>query len=171
MLGRVSGETTGHVPKGEIFFIRPKRIFTHAAVSQESRPILNLNEELDLGDIFINGVLVTNVEADVSKNPDMVGVLWESLESGKSAVRHQMKTRKVEIEGSPDWLLEIVSSSSVKKDKQDLRSVSKAGVDDIGSSTPRLKIEFQILNWRKSGYVAALRRTAGYVRVQPALSS
>ena len=71
--------------KGEIFLYMPKEdVFTHAAVKTPLAVKLGgLFDALDLGDFYINGVLVTNVEADWSGNPDMVGILWESLESGK----------------------------------------------------------------------------------------
>src|SRR5438067_1995123 len=109
--------------KGEIYLYMPKEnVFTHAAVKTPVAVELGgLFRELDLGDFYINGVLVTNVEADVSNNPDMVGILWDSLESGKVRYINNDKDEAVEIEGSPDWLLEIVSNGSVKKDKVELR--------------------------------------------------
>lgn len=148
--------------KGEIFLFMPKEnIPTHAAVKAAvACSILNLNQELELGDFYINGVLVTNVKADLSGNPDMVGVFWESLRyvTNKDG-------EEVEIEGSPDWLLEIVSTSSVTKDYKDLReSYHTAGVSEYWIIDARgVEIEFQILHWRKSGYVAAPRK-AGWQR-------
>src|SRR5258708_34776785 len=70
---------------GEIYFDMSKEdIFTHAAVKTPvALEVGGLMRELDLGDLFINGVLVTNVDANVSNNPDMVAVFWESLASGK----------------------------------------------------------------------------------------
>jgi Uma2 family endonuclease len=144
---------------GEIFLYMPKEdVFTHAAVKTAvAGPVYNLNQELDLGDFYTNGVLVTNVEADISNNPDMVGLLWESLETGKVRYVTKKKDRAVEIEGSADWLLEIVSDSSVKKDKLQLReSYHKAGVREYWIIDARGDaIDFQILHWRKSGYAAA----------------
>src|SRR5258706_9568318 len=62
--------------KGEIYLFMPKEnIATHAAVKTPVAVTTgSLFRDLDLGDLFINGVLVTNVEADVSNNPDMVGI-------------------------------------------------------------------------------------------------
>jgi Uma2 family endonuclease len=147
---------------GEIFLYMPKEnLFTHSAVKTAvAGAMFNLNLETDFGELFINGVLVTNVEADLSGNPDMVGILWESLESGRVRYVSNENESAVEIEGSPDWLLEIVSDSSVKKDKRDLRQAyHKAGVREYWIIDARGKeIEFQILYWRKSGYVAAPRK-------------
>src|SRR5215208_5193165 len=101
--------------KGEIYLFMPKEnILTHAAIKTPVAIKLGgLFNKLDLGDFYINGVLVTNVEAELSGNPDMVGILWESLESGKVRYVTNKDNEEVEIEGSPDWLLEIVSNSSV----------------------------------------------------------
>ena len=152
---------------GEISLYMPKEnIPTHAAVkSGVARAVLNLNHEFDFGDFFINGVLVTNVDAGVSNNPDIVGVLWESLENGKVRYVTNQDEEEVEIEGSPDWLLEIVSTGSVKKDKHDLRDAyHKANVGEYWIIDARGDdIDFQILHWRKSGYVAAQRK-AGWQR-------
>jgi Uma2 family endonuclease len=149
---------------GEIFLYMPKEdVFTHAAVKTPVAVELGgLFRDLDLGDFFINGVLVTNVEADVSNNPDMVGILWERLESGKVRYVTNKKDRTVEIEGSPDWVLEIVSDGSVRKDMQDLRvAYHKAGVREYWIIDARGdEIEFQILHWRKTGYATAPRKGA-----------
>jgi len=149
--------------KGEVYLFMPiEDVFTHAAVKTPVAVKLGgLFEKLELGDFYINGVLVSNVDADWSGNPDMVGLLWESLESGKVRYVSNKKDRTVEIEGSPDWLLEIVSNSSVKKDKRDLRQAyHEAGVSEYWIIDARGdEIDFQILYWRKTGYVAAPRKS------------
>ena len=108
--------------RGEVYLDMSKEaIRTHAAVKTATAgTMFNLNQEIDYGDLYINGVLVTNVPAQVSNNPDMVAIFWDSLEAGR--VRYvTKKLHEMEIEGSPDWLLEIVSTSSVKKDLEQLR--------------------------------------------------
>ena len=61
-----------------------------------------------------------------------------------------------EIEGTPDWVLEVISESSVRKDTEQLRTAyHRAGIseywliDALGE-----EIIFQILNHRKNGYAA-----------------
>ena len=122
-----------------------------------------LSRELDLGDFFINGVLITNVEANVSNNPDMVAVLWESLETGKVRYLTTDRDREMEIEGSPDWVLEIVSNSSITKDTRDLRvAYHGAGIREYWIIDARgADIRFQILHWRKS---SQQRRADGWQR-------
>ena len=144
--------------RGEIYLDMSKEaIRTHAAVKTAvAGAMFNLNQVADFGDLYINGVLVTNVPAEVSNNPDMVGVFWDSLEAGR--VRYvAKKEHEMEIEGSPDWVLEIVSKSTVVKDFKFLRqSYHEAGIREYWLIDARgADIVFQILHWRKSGYFAA----------------
>jgi Uma2 family endonuclease len=66
---------------------------------------------------------------------------------------------------SPDWVLEIVSNSSVAKDTRDLRQAyHRARIREYWLVDARGEdIHFQILHWRKTGYVAAPRE-AGWQR-------
>ena len=63
----------------------------------------------------------------------------------------------VEIESTPDWLMEILSDSSVKKDTDKLRKkYHQVGVKEYWLIDARgEELGFQILHWRKTGYVAA----------------
>jgi Uma2 family endonuclease len=143
-----------------------EEILTHAAVKTAiAGTLFNLNEALDFGDLYINGVLVTNAKADVSNNPDMVAIRWESLESGKVRYVSSRKNREVEIEGSPDWVLEIVSPKSVAKDTRELRQAyHRAGIREYWVVDARgEEIDFRIFHWRKAGYVVAAARD-GWLR-------
>lgn len=144
--------------RGEVYLDMSKEaIRTHAAVKTAIAGALwNLNQQMEFGDLYINGVLVTNVEAEVSNNPDLVAVFWESLEAGR--VRYvARKDHEMEIEGSPDWIMEIVSAGSVVKDTKTLkRSYHEAGISEYWLVDARgEEIDFQILHWQKRGYVAA----------------
>jgi Uma2 family endonuclease len=144
--------------QGEVYLDMTKEnLDTHAEVKWEVyRVVGQLNHELDLGKFYADGVLIVNVAADVSNNPDGVGILWESLESGRVRLVER-EGKRLEIEGSPDWGLEIVSDSSVGKDTRQLRQAYHPAklkeywlIDARGE-----EISFQILHWRKKGYVAA----------------
>lgn len=146
---------------GEIYVDMSKEeLQAHALVKAEiCRVLMNLNRESKLGQFYLDGVLVSNVKAKVSTNPDAVFMKWESLESGR--VRLEEGKRKpeqlMEIVGSPDWVLEILSDSSVKKDTKKLRSAYwRAGTMEywlVDAREPQ--IHFQILHWRKKGFAAA----------------
>src|SRR5438128_2257860 len=111
---------------GEIYLDMSKEtIPTHALPKTEiSRVLTNLNRKLKLGYFFLDGVLITNVDAGVSNNPDGTLVSFEGIHSGRVRFhsREQRPGQQVEIEGTPDWLMEILSDSSVQKDTQKLRA-------------------------------------------------
>ena len=143
---------------GEVFIDMSKEeIRTHASLKTTIGTTLeNLNQKIDFGNLYIDGVRIVNEVAEVSNNPDAVAVFWESLESGK--VRYvERLNRENEIEGSPDWVMEIVSASSTKKDCQLLRKAyHKARIREYWLIDARGKdIDFRVLHWRKSGYAAA----------------
>ncbi len=143
---------------------------THVAVKDEiSRVLMNLNRELKLGKFYGDGVLVSNEDASVSNNPDASFFTLESFRSGR--VRLVPKEGKVgkyrEIEGTPDWVVEVISESSVRKDTEQLRTAyHRAGIleywliDALGE-----EIVFQILNHRKNGYAATPLRE-GWLRLR-----
>jgi Uma2 family endonuclease len=143
---------------GEIYIdMSTEEIRSHAAVKAEvALVILGLNRKLDLGNIYINGVLVTNKQAKVSNNPDIVAVFWNSLEQ-KRVEYVTRNDKELEIVGSPDWLLEIVSDSSVFKDKTQLREAyHRAGVREYWIIDARGDdLNFELLYWQPAGYVAA----------------
>jgi Uma2 family endonuclease len=136
---------------------------THAIVKAEiSRVLLDLTRRQKLGQFFLDGVLVSNEAADVSNNPDAVLVKWDSLEKGR--VRLVSGGRQpghfMEIEGTPDWVLEVVSKSSIQKDTEKLRrAYHRAGIPAYWLVDARgEEIMFQILAWRKTGYTQAQSR-------------
>lgn len=119
------------------------------------RTLLPLVEELDLGELYPDGVLVSNESADVSNNPDGVAALWASFESGR--VSYMIRDdRERSLEGTPDWVMEIVSDSSEGKDTKRLRDAyHRAGIPEYWLIDAQGKIlSFQILSWRQGGYAA-----------------
>jgi Uma2 family endonuclease len=149
---------------GEIYLDMTKEeLQSHAKVKAEiSRVLMNLVRELALGEFYLDGVLVTHPVAKVSNNPDATFLSWASLE--RQHVRlvpgHGEHGQFVEIEGTPDWILEVVSNSSVHKDTERLRTAyHRAGIAEYWLVDARgTQIVFHILHWRKTGYVAATNR-------------
>ena len=81
-----------------------------------------------LGRYFHDRTLVSNPEADLSTEPDGTLVTYDSFRSGRVRMV-KGKHGVMELEGSPDIVLEVVSPSSVKKDTVVLRELYwKAGV-------------------------------------------
>jgi Uma2 family endonuclease len=148
----------------EIYLDMSKQeIQTHVLVKGEIWfGVMKLNKEIKRGQFYPDGVLVSNEEAGVSNNPDGVFITWESLERGlvQLVPREGRQGQFMEVLGSPDWALEVVSESSVRKDTKLLRvAYHRAGIREYWLVDARgAEISFQILYWRKSGYVAAPNR-------------
>jgi Uma2 family endonuclease len=135
-------------------------LFSHVGVKDEiSRVLLMLSRALKRGRFFGDGVLITNEAAGVSNNPDASFCLYQSIRSGKVRLvaREGKPEAYREIEGTPDWLVEVLSDSSEEKDTEKLRDAyHRAGVSEYWLIDARgEEIVFQILYWRKKGYVAA----------------
>jgi Uma2 family endonuclease len=148
----------------EIFIdMSPEEIETHGKVKGEIGYVLvGLNKRTKRGEFYPDGTLVTNVEANLSTEPDATFVTWEGLESGRVRLipREGEEGQYIELEGSPDWILEIISKSSVRKDTKQLRKqYHLARVSEYWLVDARHEeIDFQILVHHKSGYVAASNR-------------
>jgi len=65
-----------------------------------------------------------------------------------------------EVEGTPDWVLEVISDSSVEKDTEKLREAyHRAGIPEYWLIDARGDgIDFQILYHGENGYEAAPRQ-------------
>ena len=147
-----------HFIQGNIYLdMSQEAIQTHVLVKKAVyQKLPNLIDEEDLGEFYTDGILLTNRRARISNKPDGLAALWETIESG----RVQFITKKgieLEMQGTPDWIMEIVSSSSVTKDKKLLRKAyHKAGIPEYWLIDARgEEILFHILHWRPSGYAAA----------------
>jgi Uma2 family endonuclease len=104
--------------------------------------------ERDLGQVFPDGVLVTNEEAGVSSEPDLTFVSWDAFDSGRvQLVPRAAGADYIEILGTPDLVVEIVSDSSVRKDTRLLHEAyARAGIREywlIDARGPDLS--FQVL--------------------------
>jgi Uma2 family endonuclease len=132
-------------PKGEITWV-----------------ITSLCKQTKLGMVYVDGLLLTNPDAEVSNNPDALFFTYNSLEERRvrPVPRKGAEHKHRELEGSPDWVLEIVSDSSARKDLVRLREAyHRAGILEYWLVDARGdELLFQVLTRRKSGYVAATNR-------------
>lgn len=146
---------------GEVYLdMSNEEIETHNKVKMEiARALLTINLEEDLGEFYGDGVLVTNEAAGVSNNPDAMFVAWETLDAGRAVLvqREGREGQYVEVEGTPDCVLEVVSVSSVQKDTVLLRrAYHRAGIPEYWLVDARgEEVLFQILHRRKGGYAVA----------------
>jgi Uma2 family endonuclease len=146
---------------GEIFIdMSNESPETHVAVKTEATRVLaSLTRELGDGKFYGDGVLLSNEKAGLSNNPDGVFFTGKSLQAERVRLvpREGEEGTYRELEGTPDWVMEVVSDSSVEKDTERLRrAYHKAGVPEYWLIDARgEQISFQILYWRKTGYAAA----------------
>lgn len=80
----------------------------------------NLVEARELGSVFIDQTRVASPIADLSCEPDVLFVSWESLRAGRVICRPSARPRdeldKMEFEGGPEIVVEVVSPCSRQKD-------------------------------------------------------
>jgi Uma2 family endonuclease len=116
-------------------------------------------QEHDLGEVYSDRTLVTNEAARLSAEPDLTFVSWGSFDGGRARLvaKAGYPDEYVELVGSPDLVVEIVSDTSVRKDKTLLREAyARAGVREYWLIDARgAQVEFALLRldageWRES---------------------
>jgi Uma2 family endonuclease len=152
---------------GEVWVDMSKeQAFTHNQVKNEFNITLGgLVKAGRLGRYFPDGMLVTNRDANLSAGPDAVFVSHGSLREGKVRLVEGRQGGVVELEGTPDMVLEIVSDSSVKKDTVTLRDLYwKAGIPEYWLVDARGdEPEFTVLRRGARDY-ASVRKQGGWLK-------
>jgi Uma2 family endonuclease len=134
----------------EIFVdMSPERIVSHGSVKTAiCRVIMNLTNRKPRGKFYMDRTRFAHPSAEVSNEPDAFFALMDTLKNGTLRMIPTADGEDfIEMEGTPDWILEIVSPSSVKKDKKDLRErYHKACVGEYWLVDARGEdVDFQIL--------------------------
>src|SRR5205823_5435101 len=106
-----------------------EQLFTHLAVKNEFNIVLGAMVKAgQLGLYLPDGVLLSNVDVGFAARPDAVFVSAAALQDRVRLIEGRDEGY-VELEGSPDMVLEVISRSSVRKDREVLRkSYWEAGV-------------------------------------------
>jgi Uma2 family endonuclease len=141
-----------------------EQIFSHVRLKQEFyRALGMLAKEERKGDFFPDGLLLTNSDAELSGNPDGTFVATDCFREERVRLIEGADSGFVELEGSPDMVLEVVSDSSVEKDMELLRELYwKAGIREYWIADGRnKKCELIILRHAARGYIAA-RKSSGW---------
>lgn len=143
-------------PEGLIIDMSPESLETHNYIKSDViAALIPLVRKRELGRVMGDGVLFSNKTANISTEPDGLFISGESVRSGRcSLVASSRPGISIEIVGAPDWVLEVVSPTSIRKDKVILRSgYLKAGVgeywiiDALGEH-----LDFQMLVSGGDGY-------------------
>ena len=152
---------------GEVWLDMAKaQLFSHVRLKQRFYQVLGVLADADrLGDFFPDGLLLTNEDADLSGNPDGTFVSKEALREGRVRLVEGAEDGYVELEGTPDMVLEVVSDSSVVKDTDVLCELYwKAGIREYWLVDARgERLQFSILRHSRTGYVP-VRKASGWLK-------
>ncbi len=152
-------------PQELIIDMSPELFETYNFIKMDVGAALNtLVENRKLGRFFADRALFSNELASISTEPDGMFVSGKSLRSERcKLVESKRPGANIEIVGSPDLVLEIVSPTSIKKDKEILREgYFRAGVGEywiinaLGD-----ELEFQILVPETDGFVDVTEQQDG----------
>lgn len=115
-----------------------------------------------LGRCYHDRMRLVHVGAEISTEPDGMFLSHEALRSGRALLEEGDDT--LEILGTPDMVLEVISPTSVEKDTIVLRErYWEAGVTEYWLVDSREKTRsFDILRHGKKGYAVA-RKQGGWV--------
>jgi len=143
-----------------------EQLLTHNGVKTEYTIVVgSLVKSEKRGYFFSDRVLLTNEDANLSTEPDGSFASYEALESGRVVMVPGKEEGFVELAGTPDMALEIVSKVSVRKDTVILRDLYwKAGIPEYWLVDVRKQpLRFDILRHSARGYVAS-RKQDGWIK-------
>jgi Uma2 family endonuclease len=144
-----------------------EQLFTHNRVTTRVTTVLfQLAESEKLGYFFSDGARVSHPPAGLSVEPDGVFVSYAAVRDGRAELIEGDTDGHLEIQGTPDMVLEVVSDSSVRKDTIELRSLyHEAGVPEYWLIDARGKApRFDLLRRGPKLYAAVRRQAGGWVR-------
>jgi Uma2 family endonuclease len=110
-----------------------------------------------LGRVYSDGCLFSNEAAGISTEPDALFATYSSLAVGRCRIVRGARPGVCdELVGTPDWVLEILSTSSVRKDTKLLfEGYFRAGIGEYWLIDARSdEISFQLFVRGDAGYVA-----------------
>ena len=138
----------------------PESLERHNKVKTEFTSVLaRFVRDRDLGEAYSDRSLLTNVEARVSTEPDFLFLSWAASETGRVTLGQRKHDHEdsIEIVGTPDLVLEILSDSSVRKDLVRLKAAyALAGIPEYWVVDARGdQIRFEILTLDDGAYRAS----------------
>ena len=141
-----------------------EQLFSHNGVKVAvTYAIMALLQQIRSGKYVTDRMLLSNVTANLSTEPDGLYFHWSTLESGRLKLIEGADEGCVELEGTPDMVLEVISRTSVRKDTVVLRDLYwQAGIPEYWLIDARgANPDFQILKHMAQGYQATESTSAG----------
>jgi Uma2 family endonuclease len=153
--------------QGEVWLDMSKeQVYTHLLVKHEfTFTLTGLVKAANLGVIYPDGLLLVNIIANLSGNPDATFVSHETMRAERVRPIERFDGGCLELEGTPDMVLEVVSDSSVQKDRVILRQAYwEAGIPEYWLVDVRKDpLKFDILRHTPKGYSVS-RKQNGWVK-------
>jgi Uma2 family endonuclease len=141
---------------GEIWIdMNLEEFFTHNQVkSSYWGTFYGLLDNHELGQFVPDRMMLANGSANLVTEPDGMFFYWTTMQSGKIRLVPEIEGY-MELEGTPDMTLEVVSKTSFRKDTDILRDLYwKAGVQEYWLVNARqAEPKFDILRHGPKGYV------------------
>lgn len=149
---------------GELWADPSMKRLIHSFIKTEVTTVLSvLVKQTRSGRFLSDRIFLTNDVAGLSTEPDGMFISFETHKSALVQLKEGLES--IEVEGSPDMTLEIVSPTSVKKDTEVLRELYwRAGIreywliDALGEQA-----DFDILRYTSKGFVAT-RKAGGWLK-------
>jgi len=138
-----------------------EQLFSHNLVRTKITSALDqVAEKDDLGVVWGDGIFFANMAANIAGNPDLVFASHDSLASEQVTLIEGSDGGAVEIHGTPDMVMEVVSRSSVKKDTRDLfEAYWQAGIPEYWLiDARRSPLKWDIYRHAPGSYVATRKR-------------
>jgi len=159
---------------GEISYLRGEirvdlsreELFSHNQVGSEFIRVLgNLVRAGRLGRFCGKGIYLSHEMADFACLPDSVAFSDDTLRSGRLRIGKKVKGDYIELEGTPDTVLEVVNASSVGKDTEVLHDLYwQAGIPEYWLVDARgERLVFDIFQHGRKGHTAT-RKQGGWLK-------
>jgi Uma2 family endonuclease len=118
---------------------------------------MTLAKEKQLGKFWGDRMLLTNLAAGLSTEPDGMFATWDTLREDRVRLLGGNPPDGIELAGTPDMVLEVVSRHSVRKDYEELPGLYwEAGIAEYWRIDPcRPELRFDLLRRTATGYRAA----------------
>jgi Uma2 family endonuclease len=139
-----------------------EQIFSHNLVKVEFYVVVGAIVKAEgLGRLHADCVMLVHPGADLATQPDGLFASFETLRTRRLRLVKGKRRGFVELRGTPDMVLEVVSESSVHKDTEELMELYwRAGIKEYWLVDARFeKAQFDIYTRGSRGYL--LVRAAG----------
>jgi Uma2 family endonuclease len=135
-----------------------ERVWHNALKTELTGCLGMMRRQHDLGLLYSGNMRLTNLVADLSSEPDLLFFTHETLQEGRVLLTEG--DEELEVEGTPDLVVEIVSPSSVGKDTKLLRKLYwQAGIQEYWLiEMTEAGVRFTLLQRGSKGYVASRGR-------------